>query len=139
MRIAWGPAARDFGRSQGGAVGASPQRAVTAEPTPAADKRPAARRVSKQRAAWLRCASVTDRWRVCSLVAPRHAALCSKTGPHGIFNQAPGQDAGELRVVLLDVAHGGIDLRADVLGFGAIEQVIEPRLDGQIQDALGVI
>jgi hypothetical protein len=31
-----------------------------------------------------------------------------------------GQDAGELRVVLLDVAHGGIDLHADVLGFGAV-------------------
>jgi len=41
--------------------------------------------------------------------------------------------------VLLDVAHGGIDLRADVLGFGAGEQVIEPRLGGQIQDALGVL
>lgn len=50
-----------------------------------------------------------------------------------------GQDAGELRVVLLDVAHGGIDLRADVLGFGAVEQVIEPRLGGQIEDALGVV
>ena len=45
---------------------------------------------------------------------------------------ALGQDAGELRVVLLDVAHGGIDLRADVLGFGAVEQVIEPRLGRQI-------
>ena len=41
--------------------------------------------------------------------------------------------------MLLDVAHGGIDLRADVLGFGAVEQVIEPCLGGQIQDALGVI
>ena len=50
-----------------------------------------------------------------------------------------GQDAGELRVMLLDVAHGGIDLRADVLGFGAVEQVIEPCLGGQIQDALGVV
>jgi len=29
-----------------------------------------------------------------------------------------GQDAGELRIVLFDVAHGGIDLRADVIGFG---------------------
>ena len=50
-----------------------------------------------------------------------------------------GQDAGELRVVLLDVAHGGIDLRADVLGFGTVEQVIEPRLGGQIEDAFGVV
>ena len=37
------------------------------------------------------------------------------------------------------VAHGGIDLRADFLGFGAVEQVIEPRLGRQIQDALGMI
>ena len=50
-----------------------------------------------------------------------------------------GQDAGELRVVLLDVAHGGIDLRADVLGFRQAQQVIEPRLGGQIKDALGVV
>jgi hypothetical protein len=44
-----------------------------------------------------------------------------------------------LRVVLLDVAHGVVDLRADVPGFGAVEQVIEPRLGGQVEDALGVI
>lgn len=50
-----------------------------------------------------------------------------------------GQEAGELWVVFLDVAHGGINFRADVLGFGEVEQVIEPRLCGQIQDALGVI
>ncbi|MFN0068620.1 MAG: hypothetical protein ACKVYV_13405, partial [Limisphaerales bacterium] len=35
LKTAWGPAARDFGRGQGGEAGASPQRAVTAEPTPA--------------------------------------------------------------------------------------------------------
>lgn len=34
--------------------------------------------------------------------------------------------------MLLDVAHGGIDLRADVLGFGVVEQVIEPRLGGRM-------
>jgi hypothetical protein len=50
-----------------------------------------------------------------------------------------GQNAGELRVVLLDVAHGGIDLCADVLGFRAVEQIIEPRLGRQVEDALGVI
>jgi len=33
--------------------------------------------------------------------------------------------------VLLDVAHGGVDLRADVPGFGAVEPVIEPRVGGQ--------
>ena len=41
--------------------------------------------------------------------------------------------------MLPDVAHGGIDHRADVLGFGAVKQVIEPRLGEQIQDALGVV
>src|ERR1051325_5304174 len=38
-KIVWGPAVRDFGCGQGGEAGASPQRAVTAEPTQAADKR----------------------------------------------------------------------------------------------------
>jgi hypothetical protein len=31
---------------------------------------------------------LTDRWRVCSLVAPRHAAFAAKTGRHGILKQA---------------------------------------------------
>ena len=43
LQIARGAAAKDFGWGQGGEVGASPQRAVTAEPTQAPDKRPAAR------------------------------------------------------------------------------------------------
>src|SRR5882672_8868399 len=42
LKIEWGPAARDFGGGQGGEVGASPQRAVTAEPTQATGKRSAA-------------------------------------------------------------------------------------------------
>ena len=37
------------------------------------------RPVFGQKAAWPRCSSVTDPWRVCSLVAPRHAAFCPKT------------------------------------------------------------
>jgi len=45
FEITRGAAARDFGCGQGGEVGASPQRAVTTEPTQATDKRPAARRV----------------------------------------------------------------------------------------------
>src|SRR6185295_10055462 len=61
LKIAWSPAARDFGCGQGGEGGASPQRAVTTEPTLATDKRPAARRVFGEKAAWLRCSSVTDR------------------------------------------------------------------------------
>jgi len=48
LKIMKGAAARDFGRGQGGEAGTSPQRAVTAEPTLAADKRPAARRVSQK-------------------------------------------------------------------------------------------
>src|SRR6266704_6148096 len=74
-----GAAARDFGCGEGGELRASPQRAVRNEPTPATDKRPAARRVFGDKAAWLRFSSVTDRWRVCSLVAPRHPAFCPKT------------------------------------------------------------
>ena len=81
FKIEKGPAARDFGCGQGGEAGASPQRAVTVEPTPAAGKRPAARRVFSEKADGLRCSSVTDRWRVCSLVAPRPAAFSEKTGP----------------------------------------------------------
>ena len=95
LKIARGAAARDFGCGQGGevraglAIGASPQRAVSVEPTPPTGTRPAARRVFEPRAVWLRCSSVTGRWQPCSFVAPRHPALCSKTAPLGIFRQAP--------------------------------------------------
>src|SRR6266571_8942922 len=88
FKISRRPAARDFGRGQGGEFRASPQRAVRNEPTLATVKRPAARRVFAEKAAWLRCSSVTDRWRVCSLVAPRHPAFCPKTGPLRILKQA---------------------------------------------------
>ena len=88
FRIALGPAARDFGCGQGGEAGASPKRAVTGEPTRATAKRTAARRVFAEKAAWLRCSSVTDPSWVCSLVAPRHSAFSAKTGPHGILKQA---------------------------------------------------
>src|SRR6476659_8187700 len=79
MKIERGPAARDFGGGQGGEAGASPLRAATAEPTPATGKRPAARRVFEENAVCLRYSSVTDPWRVCSLVTPRHPALENKT------------------------------------------------------------
>ena len=60
LKITRGAAARDFGFGQGGEGGASPQRAVTTEPTPAKDKRPTARRVFAQKTVWLRCSSVED-------------------------------------------------------------------------------
>ena len=50
-----------------------------------------------------------------------------------------GQDTGELRIVLLDVAHGFVDLGTDVLGFGQPKQEIEPGVGHQIEDAFGVI
>ncbi len=48
-------AATNFGCSQGGEAHASPQRAVRAEPTPDAAKRPAVRRISKEKADCLCC------------------------------------------------------------------------------------
>src|SRR5260370_40619759 len=87
FKISRRPAARDFGRGQGGESRASPQRAVRNEPTPATGKRPAARRVFGQKAAWLRPARECHR--SCSVVAaPRHPAFCPKTGPLLILKQA---------------------------------------------------
>ena len=79
---------RRFIRAQGGEVGASPQRAVTTEPTPATDKRPAARRVFAQKTVWLRCSSVKDPQGVFSCVARRHPAFSPKTARLVVFNQA---------------------------------------------------
>src|SRR6266511_1524858 len=88
LEIAWGPAARDFDCGQGGETGASPQRAVTVEPTQATDKRPAAQRVFAEKAAWLCCFSVEDR---CGY--PPSARLAIRPSPrkqdsHGISKQA---------------------------------------------------
>ena len=88
FEIGRGSAARDFGRGRGGEAGASPQRAVRAEPTKAPAKRPAAQRVFAKKAFWLRCSSLTDRRGVCSLVAPRQKAFFAKTGPRRISKQA---------------------------------------------------
>src|SRR4029079_9109185 len=88
LKIAWGPAARDFGCGQGGEAGASPQRAVTAEPTKATGKRPAARRVFEEKAGWLRCSSVGDR---CGYPPSSRLAIRPfprKQDSHGIFRQA---------------------------------------------------
>src|SRR6266852_7384330 len=65
-----GAAAGDFGCGQGGEFRASPQRAVRNEPTPATDKRPAARRVFGEKAVWLCCSSVEDPPGIFSFVAP---------------------------------------------------------------------
>ncbi len=50
-----------------------------------------------------------------------------------------GQYAGELRVELLDLAHRGVDLGADVGHLGQREQVVEACLGAEIEDAFGVI
>src|SRR5712691_4198101 len=82
-----GAAARDFGCGQGGFGRAQrPQRAVRNEPTPATDKRPAARRVFGEKAVWLRPAR--ECFRSCSVVAARSASFVA---PSGLFpeNSAP--------------------------------------------------
>src|SRR6266446_8719348 len=83
-----GAAARDFGCGQGGEFRASPQRAVRNEPTPATDKRPAARRVFGEKAVWLRGSSVEDPPGIFSFVAPRHPAFSPKTSPLVVSKQA---------------------------------------------------
>jgi len=88
LKTTSGPAAGDFGCGQGGEFRASPQRAVRNEPTPATDKRPAARRVFAPKAVWLRCSSIEDPPGVFSFVAPCHPAFGAKTGPLVVFKQA---------------------------------------------------
>lgn len=51
----------------------------------------------------------------------------------------PGQDAGELRIVLLDVPHGVVDLRADVCRLGEVQQEIEPGVGRKVKDPFGVV
>jgi hypothetical protein len=81
-------AARDFECGQGGEVGASPQRAVTTEPTLATVKRPAARRVFEEKGVWPRCSSVEDPLGVFSFVAPCHTPFSPKTASLIVFKQA---------------------------------------------------
>src|SRR5437899_3538676 len=68
------------------AARSAPQRAVRNEPTPATDKRPAARRVFGEKAVWLRPAR--ECFRSCSVVAARSASFVA---PSGLFpeNTAP--------------------------------------------------
>ncbi len=93
-----GAAARDFGCGQGGFGRAQrPQRAVRNEPTPATDKRPAARRVFAEKAAWLRCSSVEDPPGIFSFVAP-DTAFSPKTAPLVVSKQAlKGKCGAEVR------------------------------------------
>src|SRR5581483_11405573 len=49
------------------------------------------------------------------------------------------QDASELRVMLLDVPHSGVNLSADVLRLGALQQIVESRLTRKVENALRVI
>ncbi len=68
------------------AARSAPQRAVRNEPTPATDKRPAARRVFGEKAVWLRPAR--ECFRSCSVVAAHSASFVA---PAGLFpeNSAP--------------------------------------------------
>src|SRR5216683_1625836 len=68
------------------AARSAPQRAVRNEPTPATDKRPAARRVFGEKAVCLRPAR--ECLRSCSVVAARSASFVA---PSGLFpeNSAP--------------------------------------------------
>src|SRR6266446_5897185 len=95
-----GAAARDFGCGQGGEFRASPQRAVRNEPTPATDKRPAARRVFAEKAVWLRCSSVEDPPGIFSFVASRHPAFSPKTAPLVVSKQALRTSSAASRSVI---------------------------------------
>ena len=50
-----------------------------------------------------------------------------------------GQDPGELRIVLLDVAHRLIDLRPDVFRFRQGKQKVKAGIWHQIKNALGMV
>src|SRR5713226_4212295 len=121
-----GAAARDFGCGQGGEVEASPQRAVTTEPTPATDKRPAARRVFAEKAVWLRCSSVEDPPGIFSFVATRHPAFSPKTAPLVVSKQALSSVAGRQASTQPLLATCATSNRAAVgSGIGAVRR---PRL-----------
>ena len=60
LKIPRDAAVKDFGCGLGGEAGASPQWAVTAEPTPPTDKRLTIPSVFVQKAVWLRCSSGED-------------------------------------------------------------------------------
>ena len=67
--------------------------------------------------------------------------LLEETLEQGAGEEVVGlrEDAGELGVLLLDGQHGGIHLRADVLGLGKVEEVVEPGLGREVEDPLGMV
>jgi hypothetical protein len=99
LKIAGRSAAKDFGGGQGGEVGASPQRAVTTEPTPVAAKRPAARRVCF--AVWFSAGPLAGGWQLlpCCLHVASTPNSFHKTGWRGIFSQALRKGVGRASFV----------------------------------------
>jgi hypothetical protein len=85
LKIGRNPATRIFEACPGGEAGASPQWAVTVEPTPAGIKRTVVRRVFAEGALWLGCSAVAERCRVAgSSGRPTRSA---KTGALRILRQ----------------------------------------------------
>jgi len=128
LKTTRGAAARDFDCGQGGEAGASPQRAVTAKPTQATGERPAARRVSAEKAVWLRCSSVEDPPGIFSFVAPRHPAFSAKTAPLVVFKQALRaqslsgikRERGVRRVARESGCPARLRVRGHIMGFGDV-------------------
>ena len=95
-----GPAARDFGwrrpvrrsfsEGGGGSTGASPQRAVTVEPTKPPAKSTAALRVLAEKAVWLRCSSLTALLKGCAFLASPPSLKLRRTGRHTAFSAKTG-------------------------------------------------
>jgi hypothetical protein len=84
---------RDIGRGEGGEVGAGAppegvHRGVTAEPTPATTKRPAAQRVFRPRIIRLCCSVADGPPGILALVSSLLPAWVNKTGPLVIFSHA---------------------------------------------------
>ncbi len=70
---------------------------IIAYPVGNRSKDPPPQRVFAEKALWLRCSSLIDRWRVCSLVSPRQRAFSAKTGPRRILKQALKGSVSALR------------------------------------------
>ena len=140
LKTTRGAAAGDFGCGQGGEVGASPQRAVTTEPTRATGKRPAARRVFAGKAVWLCCSSVEDPPGIFSgaraeALAPCHPAILLKTSRRVVFKQAlkPRPPDESPQGFGSQVAHHGLGPRADMELEKDVLQMAANRVDAEFQ------